>query len=108
MRNVDDYPVGAGPFHLEIAVAAGRHLHTEPLLLLEALTRGAFQACRGLVEVLDLKAEMMDAAVVRPVGADIGGFLRLPVQDRQVDVTVGQENRAIRGTPDLLHSESFL
>src|SRR5207248_302530 len=37
VRNVDHHAVGAGPFHLEIAMAAGRHLHIEPRLLLEPL-----------------------------------------------------------------------
>src|SRR5580693_8845786 len=108
VRNVDHHTVGAGPFHLEIAVASGSHLNTEPLFLLEALTLGTLQLRGGFVEVLDLKAEMVDAAVVRPVGADIGGFFRLPIQDRQVEVAVGQEYGAVRGTPDLLHSESVL
>src|SRR5438105_7013223 len=67
MRNVDHHIIGAGPFHLEIAVAAGRHFHIQPLFFLEALARGAFQLRGGLVEVLDLKAEMMDAAIVRSV-----------------------------------------
>src|ERR1700747_939155 len=86
VRNVDHHTVGAGPFHLEIAVASGSHFHIEPRFLLEVPHLGALQLRRGLVEVLDLKAEMMDAAVVRPVGADICGFLRLPIQDREVDV----------------------
>src|SRR5437763_899280 len=89
-------------------MASGSHLHAEPLFLLEALNLGALQLGRRLVEVLDLKAEMMDATVVRPVGADIGGFFRLPIQDRQVDVAVGQKDGAVRGTPDLLHSKSVL
>ena len=108
MRNVDHHIVGPGPFHLEITMASSGHLHSEPLFLLEALTLGALQLRRGFVEVLDLKTEMVDAAVVRPVGADIGGFFRLPIQDRQVDLAVGQEYGAVRGTPDLLHSESVL
>src|SRR5260370_19506274 len=105
VRNVDHHIIGAGPFHLEIAVASSSHLHPEPLFLFEAPTLGAIELRRGLVEVLDLKAEMMDAAVVRPVGADIGGFLRLPIEDRQVDVAAGQEHGAVRGPPDLLPPE---
>src|SRR5215471_2966179 len=34
MGDVDHYPVGAGPFHLEIAMAAGRHFLIEPRFLL--------------------------------------------------------------------------
>src|ERR1700739_1671546 len=41
VRNVDYNTVGAGPFHLEIAVASGSHFHIEPRLFLEALTLGA-------------------------------------------------------------------
>src|SRR3984893_246896 len=106
VRNVDHHTVGAGPFHLKFAVASASYFHIEPLFFLEALPLGALQLRGGLIEVLDLEAEMMDAAVVRPIGADIGTFLRLPVQDRQVDVAVGQKHGAVRGTPDLLHPES--
>jgi hypothetical protein len=37
VRDVDDHPIGTGPFHLEIAVAAGSHFRIEPRLLLEPL-----------------------------------------------------------------------
>src|SRR5438874_11761032 len=33
--DVEHHPVGAGPFHLEVAVAAGCHLHIEPRLLFQ-------------------------------------------------------------------------
>jgi hypothetical protein len=88
--DVDHHPVGARPFHLEIAVADGRHLHIQPGFLLEPLTPRALQLLRGLVEVFDLKAEMMDAAEVRPVDADVGRFFRFLIQDRQIDLAVGQ------------------
>src|SRR5260370_21916432 len=108
VRNVDHHIIGAGPFHLEIAVASSSHLHPEPLFLFEAPTLGAIELRRRLVEVLDLKAEMMDAAVVRPVGTAIGGFLRPPIDDPPADVAVGQEHGAVLGTPDLPLSESVL
>ena len=72
MRDVDDDPVGAGPFHLKIAVAAGRHFHIEAVLRGQLLTLGPLQPFRRLVEILDLEAEMMDAAEIGAVGADIG------------------------------------
>ena len=68
-------------------MTAGCHLHVEPRFLLEPLALRALQVGGRLAEVLDLEAEMMDAAVVRSVGPDIGGFLRFPIQDRQVRKT---------------------
>src|ERR1700738_744753 len=35
VRNLVPHPVGAGLFHLEIAVASASHFHIEPLFLLE-------------------------------------------------------------------------
>src|SRR5215472_1380066 len=106
--NVYYDPVGTGPFHLEIAVTTGCHFHIETRLLLEPLAVGALQLRRGSVEILHFKAEMMDPAVIGPAGADIGGFLRLPIEDRQIDVAVGEEDGAVRGSPDFLHSEGIL
>src|SRR6516164_2406169 len=68
----------------------------------------ALQPSRRLVEVLDLKAKVMDAAVVGSVGADVGGFFGLPVQDRQINVTIGQKYRSVWGAADLLHAEGLL
>src|SRR5438270_6234689 len=108
MRNVDYHTVGAGPFHLEIAMATGGHLHIKSRLLLKPLALRALQFCCRFIEVFDLEAEVMDAAVVRSIGPDIGGILCLPIQDRQIDVTVGQKYGAVRGSADLFQSKSFL
>src|SRR5262249_43881278 len=105
VRDVDHHAVGAGPFHLEIAMAASRHLHIPSRLFFHPLAARALDIGRGLIEVLDLKAEVMNAAVVGAVGADVGGFLCLPVQDRQIDVAIGQKHRTVRGAPDLLQAE---
>jgi hypothetical protein len=35
--DIDDHSVWAGPFHLEIAMAAGSHFHIEPRFFLEPL-----------------------------------------------------------------------
>src|SRR5215472_2770741 len=108
MRNVDHDIIGAGPFHLKIAMAAGRHLHIEPWLFFQPLAPRAFQHRRSLVEVFDLEAEMMNAAVIGSIGANIGGFFSLPIQDRQIDIAVGQKDCAVRGPPNFLHSKGFL
>src|SRR5215469_17095476 len=52
MRNVDYDAVGAGPFHLEITVAASSHLHIKPRLFLEALAVRALQIHRRVFKVL--------------------------------------------------------
>src|SRR5689334_5721294 len=101
MRNVDYHAVGAGPLHLEIAMATGSHLHIKPRLLFEPLALRALQLCCRLIEVFDLETEVMDAAVVRSIGSDIGGMLCLPIQDRQIDVAVGQKDGAVRSSADL-------
>src|SRR5262249_59293554 len=89
-------------------MAASRHLHVEPQFLLKPLALSALQLRCRPVEVFDLEAEMMDAAVVWPVGPDISRLLCFPIQDRQIDITIGQEHGAVRGSPNFLHAESIL
>src|SRR5271165_3175525 len=50
----------------------------------------------------------MDAAEIGTVGADIGRFLGLPVEDRHIDISIGQKHGAVRGAPDLLQAERLL
>src|SRR6266542_2409347 len=69
VRNVDDDAVGAGPFHLEIGVAAGRHCRIDMVLRGQPLAVRAFERLASLVEIVDLEAEMMDAGEVRAVRA---------------------------------------
>src|SRR5207253_6714149 len=85
MRDVDDDAVRSGPFHLEIGMAAGRHRRIDMVFPGQPLGLGVLQLLAGLVEIVDLEAEMMDAVEIRPVRPDIGRFLGLVVQDRDVD-----------------------
>jgi hypothetical protein len=89
VRDVDDDAIGAGPFHLEIAVGAGRHLHVEIVFRGQLPAIGFFELVGGGVEVFDLKAEMVDPVEIRPVRADIGVLFGLVVQDREIDVAEG-------------------
>src|SRR6266851_6723867 len=106
--DVDHHPVGAGPFHLEVAVAASGHFHIEAVFLGETLALRALHPFSGRVEILDLYAEVMDAAEIGTMGADIGRFLGLPIEDRHIEIPVGQKDCAVRAAPDLLQSESLL
>src|SRR5262249_44881646 len=108
VRDVEDDLVGAGPLHLEVAVAAGSHGDVETVPQGQPLGPDGLQLLTRIVEVVDLEAEMVDAVVVGPVGSDVGVLFRLPVQDGQVDVAVGQEDGAARTAADLLESEAFL
>src|SRR5690348_1087888 len=102
MRDVDDDPIGAGPFHLEIGLAAGRHCRIDMVLSGQPLRFCVFEFLAGLVEIIDLEAEMMDAVEVRPMRADIGRCLGLIIEDRDVDVAVSQEHRAVWATAQFL------
>src|SRR5579875_233352 len=104
--DVDDDAVGAGPFHLEIARASHRHVGLVPAGELRCL--GAFEPGDGLVEILDLEADMMDAAEIGAVGADIGVLFGLPIEDREIDVTVAEEHGAVRASAQLAHAEGLL
>src|SRR5947199_344852 len=108
MRDVEDHLIGAGPLHFKVAVASGSHVDVQTGLLGEPLGLDGLQLLTGIVEIFHLEAEVVDAVVVGPVGSHVGVFLRLPVQNRQVDVAVGQEYRAARAAADLLQSEAFL
>ena len=55
-------------------MAAGRHLHIEPRFFFEPLALGAVQIGCSLVEVLDLEAEVMDAAEIGAVGTNIAHY----------------------------------
>src|SRR5947207_3308342 len=65
VRDVDDDAVGAGPFHLEIGVAAGRHRPVDMVLCGKPLAVCALELLTGRVEIVDLEAEMMDAGEMR-------------------------------------------
>src|SRR6266851_444713 len=106
MRDIDHDAVRAGPFHLEIGVAAGCHCRIDMVLCGQPLAVRAFELLASLVEIVDLEAEMMDAGEVRAVRAHVGRFLVLGVEDRDVDVTVGQKHRAVRAAPQFLEAES--
>src|SRR5262249_59177910 len=78
VRDVDDDVVRARPLHLEIAVPRGLHLRVEAAALLREPPRlRRLEPARGLAEILDLEAEVVDAVVVGPVGAHVGVLLRL-------------------------------
>src|SRR5215472_7147340 len=98
-------PVGAGPFHLEVAMAAGRHFHIEPVLRGELSALGALQPLRGFVEILDFDAEVMDAAEIGTVSTDIGVLLGLKIEDGDIDIAIRQKDRAVWAAADLLQSE---
>src|SRR5438105_9223827 len=71
----------------------------------QPLAARAFELLASLVEIVDLEAEMMDAGEVRAVRAHIRRFLVLGVEDRDIDVAVGQKHRAVRAAPQLLEAE---
>ena len=98
-------PSWAGPFHLEIAVGAGRHLHIEAVFGGQLLAGGLFELRRRLVEVFDLEADVMNAVEVRAARPDIGILFGLVVQNREIDVAVGQEHRTLWAAADLAHPE---
>src|SRR5437763_1586909 len=70
MRNIDDDTVRAGPFHLEIGVAAGRHRRIAVVFRGQPLGLRVFQLLAGLIEIVDLEAEMVNAVEIRPVRPD--------------------------------------
>jgi hypothetical protein len=45
---------------------------------------------RGFLHVVDLKTDVVDATVVGTIGAHYSIMLRLPVQDDQVNVAIGE------------------
>src|SRR5207244_11684268 len=71
----------------------------------QALGACAFELLAGLVEIVDLEAEMMDAGEVRAMRAHVRRFLVLGAEDRDIDVTVGQKYRAVRAAPQLLEAK---
>src|SRR5436190_10598292 len=105
MRDVDDDAVGSGPFHLEIGVAARCHRGIDMVLRGQPLRVGVFQSLAGLVEIVDLEAEMMDAVEIRSMCADIGRCVGLVVEDRDIDVAVSQEHRAVRAAAQFLQAK---
>src|SRR5207302_7552551 len=105
MRDVDDDAVGSRPFHLEIGVAAGRHRRIDMILRGQPLRFGVFQLFASLVEIVDLEAEMVDAVEIWSMRADIGRRVGLVVEDRDIDVAVGQEHRAVRAAAQFLQAK---
>src|SRR5262249_47184357 len=58
---------------------------------------------RGFLHVVDLKTDVVDATVVGTIGARIGILLRLPVQDGQVNVAIGEMEGTVWTATDLFH-----
>jgi hypothetical protein len=54
-----------------------------------------FELLAGLVEIVHLEAEMMDAVEVGSMRADIRVLFGLVSQDSDMDVAVGQEYRSV-------------
>src|SRR5579862_3602925 len=105
MRDVDDDAVGAGPFHLEIGMAAGRHRRIDMVLGGQPPAMRALELLARLVEIVDLEPEMVNTREMRAVRAHVGRFLALGVEDRHVDVAVGQKDRAVGAAPQFLEAE---
>jgi len=63
------------------------------------------QSSLDVVEIVDLEAEMVDAGKVRSVRTHVGRLLALGIEDRQVDVAVGQEHGAVRAAPQFFEPE---
>ena len=55
------------------------------------------------IHVVDLKTDVVDATVVGTIGAHIGILLRLPVQDGQVNVAIGEMEGTVWTATDLFH-----
>src|SRR5262249_41200534 len=84
------------------------HAHVE--IVLRGQLPGVYllEPCRGRVEILDLEAEMMDAAEIGAVRADVCIPLGLEIEDREVDVAVGQKYLAAGVSTDLAQAEGRL
>src|SRR3989442_9310286 len=103
MRDIQHHAVRSSPLHLEVARTPGTHGVVKPFLLSDARALGLLQLGARLLESIHLKADVVDTAVVRPVRSYIGVFFfRLPVQDGQVDVAIGQEHCTVWTAADLL------
>src|SRR6266540_2681442 len=92
MRDVDDDAVRAGPFHLEIGMNPVSHRRIAAVLRFQPLAVRRFQLLAGVVEVVDLEAEMVDAAEIGALLPHVVRTLVLMVQQRDVDVTVRQKH----------------
>src|SRR5207237_2241801 len=101
VRDVDDDAVRAGPFHLEIGVTAGRHRRVDMVLGGQPLPVRAFELGTSLVEIVDLKAKMMNAGEMRAVGAHFGRLTSLGVEDSHIDVAFGWHCCAVAATPTI-------
>src|SRR5579863_9222435 len=64
-----------------------------------------FERLAGRIEIVDLEAEMVDAAEIGAVCAHVRRPLVFVVQDGDMDVAVGQEHRAVRAAAQLLKPE---
>src|SRR5260370_42287184 len=105
MRDVDDDAVGAGPFLLETGMAAGPHHRVNMVFGGQPLAARGFDVLAGRVEVVDLKAEMVNAGKGGSVRAHVGRLLPLCGEDRYVVMAGGQKHRAIGAAPQLLEAE---
>src|SRR5215471_19481451 len=103
--DVDDDLVGAAPLHLEVAVPAWSDGGLDAGLAGEPGALSRVELLAGLVEIVHLETEVVDAVVVGAVSAHVGVLLGLVVQDGQVDVAVGEEDGAARAAADLLEAE---
>src|SRR5206468_4011524 len=111
LGDVDGDAVGAAVLHLDVAVAlcaAGVAAHAERLVDVVAARRvRGGEPLGGVVEIVDLEAEVMDAGpVLAPL--DAGHLVVLELEDGEVDLAVGQVVAAgvrIVDAADLLQSE---
>ena len=60
-----------------------------------------------ILHVVDLKPEVVDATVVGTIGAHIDILLRLPVEDGQVDVAIGEMEGTVGTATDLCHAKGL-
>ena len=103
LGDVQHHAVRAGPLDLIVARRGGAGADCDARTLVELLSLGGLQLVRGVLHVVDLKPEVVDAIVVGTIGAHIGILLRLPVQDGQVNVAIGEMEGTIGTATDLLH-----
>ncbi len=101
-------PSGPAHFISKLRWRARRHFHVETVFFGQLLAGRLFELVRGGVEVFDLKAEMVDAAEIGAVRADVGVLLGLEVEDREIDVAVGQKHRTARVAANFAHAERLL
>jgi hypothetical protein len=86
MRDVDDDAIRPGPLHLEIGMHTVAHRGIAAVFRRQPLGVRVFELLAGLVEIIDLEAEMMDPVEVGPMRADIHILFGLVSEDSDMDV----------------------